>query len=244
MGSIQFRTNMEASLMFVFVVCPGIWMALAGAGLYRVFGRKPEHVECPSRTECIPHPVWGVLCCLILPIAVLWRDADVQMHPRYLLVALPASAIFGSALFRRWVPSKRGVVVWAGVQVVFLGLALIAFSPYRQTQIKKMEFARSVREAIPGAGFFISGNYSPILDYYRGIGVRPDWQIQWSGWDWNHEGVAAKIGEAWSNGIPVYLSTDPPGWSYFEKEFLDAYLIMKDCRKEQVLPNLYRIYPK
>jgi hypothetical protein len=244
MGSIQFRINMEAGLMFAFVVCPGIWLAIAGAGLHRVFRKKPEQTEGASRNDSIPNPIWGVLCCLILPMAVLWRDADVQMHPRYLLVALPASAIFGAALFRRWVPSKRGAVVWAIAQILVLGLALVAFAPYRRTQNGKMEFARAVREAVPGPGLFISGNLSPILDYYRGIGVRPDWQIQWSGWDWSHEGVATKIGEAWLNGIPVYLSTDPPGWSYFENEFLDAYLILRDCRKEQVIPNLYRIYPK
>ena len=244
MGSIQFRTNMEASVMFAFVVCPGVWLALAGAGLYRYIKRIIEPAGSDPPAEAIRYPVLGVLCCLVLPVAVLWRDADVQMHPRYLLIALPASAIFGAALFRRWVPSRRGAVIWAVVQVLMLGLAFVAFSPYRQTQIQKMQFARLIRDTVPGAGLFLSGNYSPILDYYRGIGVRPDWQIQWSGWDWNHEGVATRIGEAWSNGVPVYLSTDPPGWSYFEKEYLDAYLLLKDCRKEQIIPHLYRIYPR
>ena len=42
----------------------------------------------------------------------------------------------------------------------------------------------------------IAGNYSPILDYYRGIGVRPEWQIVWSGWDWNATDVEARIVEA------------------------------------------------
>ena len=245
MGSLQFRTNMEASLLFAFVVCPGAWFALAGAGLCRIFRRKnPNEAEADSQTNAVGNPVLGAICCLILPVAILWRDADVQMHPRYLLIALPASVIFCASLFRRWIPSRRGVVVWGTVQVLVFGLALIAFSPYRQTQIKKMEFAQSVRESIPGGGLFIAGNYSPIFDYFRGIGIRPDWQIQWSGWDWNHEVVAAKINEAWANQIPVYLSTDPPGWSYFEKEFLDAHFMLKDCPRELVIPHLYRVYPK
>ena len=40
MGSVQFRNNMEASLLFTFVICPGAWLALAGAGIRRVFTRK------------------------------------------------------------------------------------------------------------------------------------------------------------------------------------------------------------
>jgi len=244
MGSLQFRNNMEASLLFAFVVSPGIWLAVSGAGIYRLFGKKSGSAGQTPQAYPIRYPFLGILCSLILPVAILWRDADVQMHPRYLLLALPASAIWGAALFRRWIPSKRGVIVWAVVQVLLFGLTLVAFSPYRQAQIRKMEFARSVRESIPGAGLIIAGNYSPILDYYRGIGLRPDWQIQWSGWDWNHDGVAAKIYGAWANGIPVYLSTEPRGWSYFERELLDAHLMLKDHARERILPHLYRIYPK
>jgi hypothetical protein len=245
MGAPQFRTNMEASLLFAIVVCPGAWFAAAGAGIYRLFRRKnPDAMERGFSAGSIPHPVWGFICCLLLPIAVLWRDADIQMHPRYALIILPAAAIFFVSVYRRWISSRRGVTIWALVQVLFFGLALAAYSPYRQTQIGKMEFARSVRQSIPGAGLIIAGNYSPVLDYYRCIGLRPEWQILWSGWDWNHEAVAARIFDAWAHHIPVYLSTDPPGWSYFEKEFLDVYLMLKDRKKETVLPHLLRVYPK
>jgi hypothetical protein len=106
-----------------------------------------------------------------------------------------------------------------------------------------MQFARSVRESIPGAALIIAGNYSPILDYYRGIGERPQWQIVWSGWDWNVKVLDAGIHEAWNNNLPVYLSTEPRGWSYFEGEFLDAYYLLKDRKKLQIVNNLYRVYP-
>jgi len=202
-GSVQFRNNMEASLLYAFIVSPGIWLAVAGAGIYRLFGKRKVPAGQMPQSHPIRYPFLGILGCLVLPVAVLWRDADVQLHPRYLLVALPASAIWGAALFHRWIPSKRGVVVWAAAQVLLFGLALVAFWPYRQTQIQKMEFARSIRESVPGAGLILAGNYSPILDYYRGIGLRPDWQIQWSGWDWNHETVPARIYGAWARGIPV-----------------------------------------
>ncbi len=134
-------------------------------------------------------------------------------------------------------------MIWAIVQVLFLGIALTAFYPFRQTQIQKMEFARAMRESIPGRGLMIAGNLSPVLDYYRGIGVRPGWCILWSGWNWDVKEVESAIRKAWVDNIPVYLSTAPPGWSYFEREFLDLHFILKDCRKELIAPNLFRVYP-
>jgi hypothetical protein len=244
MGSVQFRRNLEASLLFTFIASPGAWLAVAGAGIYRLFRKQSASpARHDSQTETIPNPIWGILCCLVLPLAVLWRDADVQMHPRYALIALPASVILCTTLYRRWVPSRRGLAVWAIVQVAVFGLSLVVFSPFRQTQIKKMEFARQVRESIPGKGLIIAGNYSPVFDYYRGIGVRRDWQILWAGWDWDRHFVEAKIYDAWANGTPVYLSTDPPGWSYFEKEFIEVHLILKDCPQEPIIPHLFRVYP-
>lgn len=244
MGSVQFTNNAEASLLFTFLVCPGAWIALAGAGIKRIFARRSvSPVEGASRSAGIPHPVWGAICCLILPIAILWRDADVQMHPRYALIVLPASVILCASLVRRWNPTKRCLATWAILQVIFFGVAMAAFYPYRQMQTGKIEFARQVKESVPGSALLIAGNYSPILDYYRGIGVRPEWQIVWSGWDWNVSAVDARVESAWRNHIPVYWSTDPPGWSYFERELLEVHFLFRDCRKERIFPHLYRILP-
>ena len=244
LGSSQIKNNIEFSLLYAFILCPGAWLGVAGAGLYRMFTNKSRGLQ-PHNPEinAIPNPIWGLFCCFGLPMLILWRDADVQMHPRYLLILLPASLILCASLFYRWIPSRKGLVIWGMVQVLFLGLSLAAFSQYRQNQIEKMEFARSIRESIPGAALIIAGNYSPILDYYRGIGERPQWQIVWSGWDWDVKALDADIREAWSHNLPVYLSTEPRGWTYFETEFLDAYYLLKDGRRVPVFKNLYQIYP-
>ena len=244
LGSSQIQNNIEFSLLYAFILCPGSWLAVAGAGIYRLFARPPRGL--PARgtdPNSIPHPMLGLLCCFGLPMLILWRDADVQMHPRYLLILLPASLILCASLFHRWIPSRKGMVTWGVVQVLSFGLALAAFSPYRQNQIDKMKYARSIRESIPGPGLIIAGNYSPILDYYRGIGERPQWQIVWSGWDWNVKALDAGIRQAWDGNLPVYLSTEPRGWTYFETEFLDAYFLLQNCKKQPIIGNLYRIYP-
>jgi hypothetical protein len=249
-GPVQFRTNFQASLLYALAVCTGAWLAAAGAGIYRLWrGRGPQagadqkHGTHVRRGGNVAEAVLGVLGCLILPLAFLWFDADVQMHPRYLLAALPASVILCARLFSRWAPSRRSPAVWAVVQVLVLGAAMAALGPYRQAQDRRMAFAREVRDAIAGEALMISGNCSPILDYYRAIGVRPEWRILWSGWDWDMRTVEAEICRAWREGTPVYLSWNPSSWSHFEKEFLDLHFLLKDCAREQVAPMLFRVFP-
>jgi hypothetical protein len=243
LGPTQFRNNVEASLLFALIICPGAWLAVTGAGIYRLFRKRRQDTAGNTQTNAIPHPIWGFISCLALPIMVLWRDADVQTQPRYLLIALPASLIFCAALYRRWMPYRKGVVVWAAVQVLVFGVALAVCLPFRQIQIQRIQFALTVRESIQEKGLIIGGGLTPVFDYYRGIGLRPEWQIIWSGWNWDPDAVEKAIHKAWTDHVPVYLSTNPPSWDNFEDEFLDLYFILKDCKKRQIAKNLFRVYP-
>ncbi len=246
----QFKDNVQASLLYMAAMCPGAWLAVAGAGIARLLTGKTGCAAEESasrgtfiRSGSIAKPALGLITCLLLPVAVLWYDADVQMHPRYLLVVLPASVIVCTYLFDRWFSSKKGPITWAVIQVAFWGIALLALSPYRQVQTQKIEFARVIRDSITHEGLLIAGNLSPVLDYYRAIGERASWRILWSGWKWDPVTVEDAIGHAWTDGVPVYLSVNPSGWSYFEKEFLDLQFLLRASRREQIAPMLFRIYP-
>jgi len=81
------------------------------------------------------------------------------------------------------------------------------------------------------------------MDYYRALGERPQWQILWSGWGWEGRTAEARIRDAWSHHIPVYLCQGPAGWLYFEDELLDLYFIFRQSKQDQVAPGLFRIYP-
>jgi hypothetical protein len=107
-----------------------------------------------------------------------------------------------------------------------------------------MENARRMRDAVPGEALMVAGSYSPILDYYRGIGVRPEWQVLWSGWAWTPEAADSSIRKAWTDHVPVYVCEDPLGWRYFEPEYLHLLYFMEGCRKEAVFPEFFRIYPR
>jgi hypothetical protein len=258
MGQTHFLKNLQASLLFALAVCPGAWLALIGAGFVwgcrsllrrprlrrAIESRAPQHDDTRDHPSGIAHPLWGVFCGLILPIAVLLRDADVQMHPRYLLILLPTALLASASIYSRVFNSIRGAVGWAVLQLVVFGAAAFALEPIRQIQYEKKEYAKSVREKIPGDALLIPGGFSPVLDYYRGIGIRPNWRILWSGWGWNSGTAEEKIRESWARDEPVYLCDAPYGWLMLEDERLDLHYIFKDCRREVLAPGITRYYPK
>jgi hypothetical protein len=243
MGHVQFWNNVQASLLFTFAICPAAWLLMVGAGVYTLLRRKSTGVS-PTAGKRAQNPVLGIFCSILLPIMALWRDADVQIHPRYALIALPGALILCAHVYDRWARPTKGPVVWAAVHVLVLGVAVALLSPFWHEQAGKMENARAMRDAVPGEALIIAGSYSPILEYYRGIGVRPQWHILWSGWNWNPEAADGSIRQAWADRMPVYLSEDPRGWRYFESEYLHFFYFLKNCKKEAVGQKFFRIYPR
>jgi hypothetical protein len=244
MGHIQVWNNIQASLLWMLAICPASWLALAYAGVHLRKKSVPEFQKEANSGLSIPNGAWGFICSIVLPILCLWRDADVQIHPRYLLIAFPGSVIFCAYIYSRWAASKKGALIWAATHVFIFGIALVALHPYFQNQADKMQSARAIRDAVPGRALLIAGNYSPMLDYYRGIGVRPQWQILWSGWDWTPSAAEDSIRKAWADRIPVYLSKDPLGWRYFETEYLHFHLFLQNHNQEHITSKFYRIYPE
>src|SRR5439155_24366639 len=246
--------------------CPAAWSAALGAAvrLKAWPGGRAEENRRNGDPACVPEQAvrraatqshawgletsnakifWGFALSLGLPIAVLSRDADVQVHPRYLLVVLPASMILCASLYRRWAPSPRAFWVWTALHLLAFGATWAAVRPFRQVQHEKKEFAQTVRERVPGEALLLAGSYSPVFDYYRALGERPRWTILWSGWGWERNKEEAAILDAWKQGRPVYLCDGPAAWLYFEDQRLDLHFILLPKRKELVAPGLLHVYP-
>ena len=255
-GGVHFWKNVQASLLYAFLSCPAAWLSMLGAGGYRLTrGRaeKPGSMlsaaagsqtgpSAPgSNKTSVAVPLWGFLCCFALPLVVLWRDADVQIHPRYLLILLPASVVFCATLYHRWAAVPRAALVWTLLHVLVFGLAQVVIQPLSLLLCEKKEFALLVREKVPGDALLVAGAYSPAFDYYRALGERPRWSILWSGWGWSRERAAAAISEALLRNEPVYLCDGPYAWLFFEDERLDLHYILLRYRKETVAPGLLRI---
>ncbi len=250
-GQSHLWKNLQASLLWTLAACPAAWLAMLGAWIYHLArGRRREESAggtpgSPAVREgrgMIPAPIIGSICCLVLPVAALWRDADVQMHPRYAIIVLPAAIVLCATLYTRWAPSPRAAVAWAAIHLTVFGIAQVGLQPLRQVQLEKREYARLVRKSVPGEALLIPGGYSPIMDYYRAVGDRPQWRILWSGWGWQGRTAEAVIQDAWSRHIPVYLCQGPAGWLYLEDELLDLYFVFRQSIKVEVAPSLYRVY--
>ena len=252
-GEVHFWENVQASLIYTFAICPAAWLALLSAGTWYLWRRLRRTgrplaagggpLSAGDAAE-IPSPLLGFICCLFIPLAILWRDADVQIHPRYLLVVLPASLILCARLYHRWTGTTRAAVRWAVLQLVVFGIAQAGMQPLRQLQAEKRDYAQMVRSLVPGEALLIAGGYSPILDYYRGLRDRPGWRILWSGWIWDREKAAAEIAQSWARNEPVYLCDGPAAWLYFEDQRLDLYYILRGSRSEKVAPGLTRVEPR
>jgi 4-amino-4-deoxy-L-arabinose transferase-like glycosyltransferase len=247
MGSVHFRQNIQAVLLYAFIICPAAWLALGIGGWQRFRTRSTDRKPGPAVREAgmrhIPHGGWAVMGFILIPLLVLLRDADVQMHPRYLLAALPGSVIFCSCLFYRWLPEKRALTVWVALHLSLFVLSQAVIEPFREVQRERRHFAETAVLLIPDSALVIPGGLSPVCDYYRGINLKPNWNVLWSGWGWNKARVEAAVRRSWEMRQPVYLCTGPYGWIYLEEELLDVYAVLKDCPRERVAEGIERVYP-
>jgi len=236
MGPAQFGRNFQASLLFGFALCPAAWLAMAGS---LVAGKS-------SRDRKADRASWviGIFLALVFPLAALWRNADIQLHPRYTLITLPAATLLCAGIFARSRLSVRRPRSWLLLHVVVFALAIAPIQWFRNIQREKKEFALRVREQIPGPAFIVAGAYSPIFDYYRAVGDRPEWEVLWSGWAWKRSDAARAIDSALARGKTVYLCDGPWAWFYFEDQRLDLHVLVQEFRQEKVSEGLHRIAPR
>ncbi len=244
---VHFWRNLQATILYTFIMCPASWLLLAGAGWQRSRRRRGivagNYQAGCARELDIPGLFWGVLGFIVLPLAVLLRDADVQMHPRYTLVALPGIVILCILFYARWCPGRKAAMTWAIIQLVLFGAAQAGIQPFREIQKEKRSYVETAVQLVPDSALVIPGALSPAFDYYRGIGVKPRWHILWSGWGWDIRKVEAAVRKSWEMRQPVYWCSGPYGWLYLEDEWLDIYYLLKDCPKEQIVPGIVRVYP-
>lgn len=232
-GETHFWRNVQATAIYTFLLAPAAWAAVPAA-----FTRRSRPDRGTAEAIQIPHPVLAVISCLMIPVAILWRDADVQIHPRYLLPALPAVAILCAAVCARRLSTLRGTLAWCLLHVLFFSAAQIVMQPLRSMQREKRHYAQRVVESVKGEALLIAGAYSPVFDYYRAVGIRPGWRIVWSGWGWDSREVESRIENAKASRLPVYVCDGPWAWLYFEEQRLDLRFIPSLNASEAVFPGL------
>ena len=143
MGSVQFRNNMEASLLFTFVICPGAWLAFAGAGIRRPICRKAPRVPLQPGRRTQSRIPFGAFSA---PRAAC-RDSLARCgHTDAPALRAYSPACCGDSFAHRCTAAgpRRSADLPHGRSCTCSSSAWrwLRFSQYRQMQTGKMEFAR------------------------------------------------------------------------------------------------------
>lgn len=182
----------------------------------------------------------------VLPLLLLLPDPDLRLHPRYELPSVPGitimAAVFVNDFFSRskireaW---KRAFVVSVGLAVLLL--ASIWINGYNRSQRHKKDVMRYLLNATPPNAVFIAGSYTPNIEYYKQLHVRPDWRVIGSGWDWPKHDLPFIIKRYLREGRPTYLISDRYAWVNLEQERRDVEMMRRDFHFEKIAPELERL---
>ncbi len=159
----------------------------------------------------------------ILPLFFLLPDPDLSMHPRYELCAVPGiTALAATAvdlLFRRarlWKFLFTVLLCWSVIQV-----GSREINSYNESQRKKKNLMESLTKVVPNEAVFLAGSFTPIIEYYRNVDLKPQWRTIKSGWDWPKDNLQNVVNLSLVQGKPVYIISDQMAWFNLENEWRD-----------------------
>lgn len=165
---------------------------------------------------------------VVLPLLALLTNSDLGIQPRYEIIAVPGFILVALVGLRKVLEKvstwKKKVIMnsVAGAQIVFLSGGLILLGHYNRVAGERKTRVESLLKAAPRDAVFVCGAYTPILEFYRQSGVRPNWEIIRSGWEWNRATLAMQIAAALQQNRPVFLLKDTQVWKYLREEWQDV----------------------
>ena len=176
-------------------------------------------------------PVRAIAMCMgFLPLFALLPNGDLAIQPRYEIIAVPAfilAALVGLKLTlesARPAIKKLAVALLVLAQVGVLVGGLIVLEGFNQTSMERKDRVQNLLTTAPKNAVFICGAYTPILEFYQQAGIRPDWEVIRSGWEWRGQRLGHQIEEELKNNRPVFLLEDGQAWDFLldEKKNVDA----------------------
>ncbi|MBZ5553532.1 MAG: glycosyltransferase family 39 protein [Acidobacteriia bacterium] len=183
----------------------------------------------------------------LLPLLALLPNADLRIQPRYELLAVPAfvlAALVGLNMLRTQLepPARRILlgVLLAGHLVFFMGGMAVLTRFNRLSQERKVRVETLIALA-PRNAVFVGGAYTPILDFYQQSGIRPDWEVIRSGWEWNRDSLSARINRDLVAKRSVFYLSDARVWDYLRDEQADVEALRFKFRFTRVDYGMERI---
>lgn len=185
---------------------------------------------------------------VLLPLVALFFNPDSHLHPRYEMIALPALTA-GAGMFAAQAAAQLEAREWRGLLILWLGSMLVLLiatagfiQPARRQAQADREFVYLLARELPRGAVIIAGRQTPALHYLRGIGVRQDWRIISSGWDWPGQRLALQVRTGLEEGKRVYICGEARGWG--GPEARDVAALAAEFVFVPVRARLYELVPK
>jgi 4-amino-4-deoxy-L-arabinose transferase-like glycosyltransferase len=154
--------------------------------------------------------------CGVLADLALVANHDLAVNPRYLLTGLLGLAAAAGWGVTEMVRRDRMTGAGALVIIAFLTVGLyIRLGKENYDQEWNASAARrylATVEKLPPDAVFIVGRYTPLINFYQGLGARPTWETISPGAGWPDEQLDEVIDQHLAEGRAVYVDFDESLW--------------------------------
>jgi hypothetical protein len=186
----------------------------------------------------------------LLPMAALLTNSDLGIQPRYEFMVIPSFTLAGlvglqmvtSVMTPRARHITMGLVVIC--QISFLAAGLRVVTGYNQISSARKTRVAQLLATAPSCAVFVGGAYTPILEFYQQTGLRPNWRIIRSGWEWKKNELAPTINRELLTGQPVFFLSGEGAWDYLQDEKVDINSLKNRFDFVPVNPGMERIERK
>jgi hypothetical protein len=174
---------------------------------------------------------------------VMLINHDLVVNPRYLLTGLLGlAAVSGWAIaeLAKWRPEVAG-----GVALLVAGLSIGVFIQLGKENYDQLWNARAARrylsriEFLPGNTVFIAGARTPLVNFYVGLGARPEWKTIQPGSGWPDERLGGVIDKYLAEGRPVYVDFDKDLWQLGSRETAREWVGLEMIRNHYQLDHIH-----
>lgn len=188
-----------------------------------------------------------------LSVLAMLENHDLPVNPRYLLLALPGVALtcgwfLADLIKRHYFLTAAGLIY----------LSYFAMGEQWPKIEEKMRWQREANEAasqylsridnLNRDAVFIVGSRTPLVNFYRSIGARPNWKTIAAGSGWPDEQLDDLIDQHLSEGRAVYVDFDENLWKNGERgenrEAPGLTLIQRTYQVETLHGKLCRVLKK
>ncbi len=175
----------------------------------------PEMIRSLRRHR--PHWAFPLFAAVTLYTFGQIANHSLIFNPRFVLFIGALLCMPVAAGLRGKLPAKMQNSLAIGSAVILLHLAIIGlfWSTIQSYYFDRARAARETCETLrhaPDSALFIPGRLTPVVEFYKNLHQKNQWQIIYAGWDFSDKELSQAIENARNIHRPVFI-VEPDFWS-------------------------------